>query len=1019
VTTTDHDETDVVDLGPVEEIETADALALRDHADALLPHDLPPARTTSRFRQMVDDLKNYKELKNTPYGLMPLGILSAAFFVNVLDARAFQVAGPVLATELQLNVTQIFSVFAIVNLFQIIAAIGGGYLADRGPRLPWLGFGTIFQGVFGMFSSRANGFGSLSTTRVLGGVFDGAATIPRSSLLADYYPPEARGRAFAINGMMRSVGQVSALVIVGIMITHLGFRSTFLTIGAAGVLVGIAILVFLREPVRGYMERKALGATDEVARIEEDPVSLAESWRTLFGIRTVKRLMISNAIQDLGDSATVIITALFFAQEYGLNAWELSLAYTPGFIVGIFGATIGGGIVDRYMKRNPSQVLRLTATFITIAGLGLFAYVLRPPLWVILLVNAVVSLGNSMAYPSYQVVYASTIPARMRATGTNITGLAGLPAGVFAALLGGVIFSEYGFNGVYLFGATCTLVGAVVAITAAGFFELDMRSAMAGTLADEEWRQARAEGRAKLLVCRDVVVEYSGVKVLFGVDFDVEEGEIVALLGTNGAGKSTLLRAISGTTKASSGAVVYDGRDTTAMPANEVTRRGVVFMPGGRGVFPGMTVRENLLLGAYMIDDQADAEARLEEMFELFPSLRDQQDLDAGLLSGGQQQQLSLAQAFLCNPRLLLIDELSLGLSPTVVADLLEIVRKIRDTGVTIVVVEQSVNVALSLAERAVFMEKGEVKFVGRTADLLERPDILRAVYVKGAGALTEGTPAAARRRVEELQASRAILEVEGLVKRYGGVTAVDETTFELREGEVLGLIGPNGAGKTTIFDLISGYQLPDGGTVRFEGVDITNLSPEERAVRGLVRRFQDARLFPSLTVFETLLVALEQKIEVRSSLLHAFALPQARASERRVRVRAERLLELFELGAYRDKFVKELSTGLRRIVDLACVLAAEPTVLLLDEPSSGIAQAEAESLGPLLRRVRFETGCSILIIEHDMPIISAVSDELVALERGRVITRGTPSDVLNDARVIESYLGDSDVTVKRSGALS
>jgi branched-chain amino acid transport system ATP-binding protein len=205
---------------------------------------------------------------------------------------------------------------------------------------------------------------------------------------------------------------------------------------------------------------------------------------------------------------------------------------------------------------------------------------------------------------------------------------------------------------------------------------------------------------------------------------------------------------------------------------------------------------------------------------------------------------------------------------------------------------------------------------------------------------------------------------------------------------------------------------------VTYEGVDVTDLGPEERARRRLVRRFQDARLFPSLTVFETLLVSLEQRTEVKSTLLAAVQLPAARRSERRVRVRAERLIELLELGAYRDKFVKELSTGLRRIVDLACVLAAEPRVLLLDEPSSGIAQAEAEGLAPLLRRVRFETGCSILIIEHDMPLISAVSDELVAMDLGQVILRGKPEDVLNDDRVIESYLGGSEAAVRRSGSL-
>jgi branched-chain amino acid transport system ATP-binding protein len=232
----------------------------------------------------------------------------------------------------------------------------------------------------------------------------------------------------------------------------------------------------------------------------------------------------------------------------------------------------------------------------------------------------------------------------------------------------------------------------------------------------------------------------------------------------------------------------------------------------------------------------------------------------------------------------------------------------------------------------------------------------------------------------------------------------------------VLGIIGPNGSGKTTLFEILSGFVAPDAGTIHYEGVDITGLGPEARARRKLVRRFQDARLFPTLTVFETLLVALERRLEVHSTVFHAFGFPRARAAERRLRLRAERLIDLLELGSYRDKFVKDLSTGLRRVVDLACVLATEPKLLLLDEPSSGIAQAEAESLAPLLRRVRRETGCSILIIEHDMPLISSVSDELVVLERGAVLTRGLPEAVLNDDRVIEAYLGTSEAAVRRSG---
>jgi len=463
------------------------------------------------------------------------------------------------------------------------------------------------------------------------------------------------------------------------------------------------------------------------------------------------------------------------------------------------------------------------------------------------------------------------------------------------------------------------------------------------------------------------------------------------------------------------------GVDVVRQPA--VARRGIGVVPQRNTLDRSLSVRDNLLLGNWLTDDPAEVRRAMAEVFEIFPRLRERLDEVASSLSGGEQQQLSLAQAFLMRPKLLMIDELSLGLSPTVVGQLLEIVKEINRRGVAVVVVEQSVNVALNLADRAIFMEKGEVKFNGPTADLLARPDILRAVYVKGTGALTDGAPASATRaerdrRSLELGTARPILEVSDVTKRFGGITAVDGVSFEVRENEVLGIIGPNGSGKTTLFEIISGFQTPDAGVIRYEGVDITALSADERSRRKLIRRFQDARLFPSLTVFETLLISLDQKLEVKSTALSAFSLPQSRRAERRLRVRAERLLELLELGAYRDKFTRELSTGLRRIVDLACVLAAEPRVLLLDEPSSGIAQAEAEGLAPLLRRVQFETGCTILIIEHDMPLISAVSDELLALDRGQLVIRGTPDAVLNDERVVTSYLGGSEAAINRSGTL-
>jgi len=171
------------------------------------------------------------------------------------------------------------------------------------------------------------------------------------------------------------------------------------------------------------------------------------------------------------------------------------------------------------------------------------------------------------------------------------------------------------------------------------------------------------------------------------------------------------------------------------------------------------------------------------------------------------------------------------------------------------------------------------------------------------------------------------------------------------------------------------------------------------------------------LSVYENLLFALDGQLRVRSTPLVALQLPRARQSERRIRRRAELLIDLLELGAYREKLVRELSTGLRRITDLACVLASEPKVLMLDEPSTGIAQSEAEGLAPLLRRVRSETGCSMLIIEHDMPLISAISDELLAMDQGTVLLRGLPDEVLNDERVIRSYLGTDQDIIQRSRA--
>jgi branched-chain amino acid transport system ATP-binding protein len=514
-----------------------------------------------------------------------------------------------------------------------------------------------------------------------------------------------------------------------------------------------------------------------------------------------------------------------------------------------------------------------------------------------------------------------------------------------------------------------------------------------------------------LLSLTGVDVAYGQTQVLFGVDLEVANGEILALLGTNGAGKSTVLRAVSGLTPPTRGTIRFDGTDITGSDANATSRLGIAQVPGGRGVFPSLTVGENLRVAGWPERrNKAELHTRREQCLEWFPSLQARWDVHAGDLSGGEQQMLSLSQAFVARPRLLMIDELSLGLAPTIVEDLLDIVRAIHVGGTTVVLVEQSVNVALRLADRAVFMEKGEVRFEGPTTELLERDDILRAVYLHG----TSGATPKRRRRTKPSAGRPAngstdpgtALAAVGLTKHYGGVTAVEDVSFELADGELLGIIGPNGAGKTTLFDLLTGFTPADTGHVLLRGDDVTDHPAHRRARAGLGRTFQDARLWPSLTVRECLAVACERTLTSRDAMSAVLALPTQRAGERAVWSRVDDLIGLVGLGAFADKFLSELSTGSRRMVELGCLLANGAHTLLLDEPSSGIAQREAEALGPVLLDIRAQLDASIVLIEHDMPLLTSVADRLLALDAGAVVTDGAADDVLAHPQVVAAYLG-------------
>jgi ABC-type branched-subunit amino acid transport system ATPase component/ABC-type branched-subunit amino acid transport system permease subunit len=258
-------------------------------------------------------------------------------------------------------------------------------------------------------------------------------------------------------------------------------------------------------------------------------------------------------------------------------------------------------------------------------------------------------------------------------------------------------------------------------------------------------------------------------------------------------------------------------------------------------------------------------------------------------------------------------------------------------------------------------------------------------------------------------------LVVRDVSLSFGGIRALDGVSLEVHPSEIVGLIGPNGAGKTTLINVVSGVLATSHGSVLVAGNDVTGLAPELRSGYGLGRSFQDAHLFPGLTVTEAVQLAMARahRVGVLSSMLAA---PWALAADRHSRREAVRLLESMELGPWADALTSDLSTGLRRVTDLVMQIAARPRVLLLDEPTAGVAQREAEAFGPMLRGIRDELDCSILIVEHDMPLLMGLCDRIYAMESGRTIAEGTPDEIRNDPAVIASYLGTDLAAIQRSG---
>jgi len=971
--------------------------------------------------------------------LFPLGVLFGIELLDQATQSAFNVLTPNIRDAFHLTNAGILLIVAIAGAAALACTLPIAVLADRTNRVRIALVGALVGAAFSIGLGVAQGV--VVATIMLVGVSMGQAVIfpTHNSLLADYYPVPARPRIYSAHRSGISVGAIVGVLLGAGLAAAFSWRAPFFFFAVPIVLV-VIVGLRLREPPRGRHEQLELSeqmlasergepaplddapafdvAPDSVAALEipvEAPPSLGEAWRTVWKIGVLRRIFIALPFLAAAIAGFTSLASLQYQETFHLDAVQRAYLIAPIQLFDLLGLAVGAVIATRLARRDIGLVFRmLTVASLVAAGFAVL-FALAPNVPLAFVGNAGIDASLAIVGPGVLAALSLAIPSRVRSVGFSIGALFVLPG--FLVLPGvGALGDAVGFRYGLLILVPIFAIGGLIVASAGGLIGRDVQDVWNSMRTRTQMLVDRQAGRLPLLAVRELSVGYDGVVVLADVAIEIGEGEIVALVGTNGAGKSTLLRAIGGVVEADHGAIVFDGRDITHLPPDEIARLGVAQVPGGEGIFPNLRVEDNLRVAAWQGRRRGEHDAdMIDEALSAFPTLATRRDERAANLSGGQQQMLALAMATITRPKLFLIDELSLGLSPMVVEQLLGAIESMRRAGTAILLVEQSMNIAVAVADRVYVMEGGVVRFSGTAEELAAHPELLWSVYLEKASTAM-GSPA-------DLAApngaggGRAEIEVRGLSLSFGGNNALNDVSLHADHGEIVGIIGPNGAGKTTLFDVVSGFLRPDTGRVELAGVDVTDRTASARARLGLGRSFQDSRLFSGLTVRDAVAVSLERFTDVGDPFNAMLRLPLQVRTETAVMERVGELLDLFGLDRYADNLVSELSTGSRRLVDLAGVVAHQPSVVLLDEPSSGVAQREVEAMVGLLRNVRDRLNATMLVVEHDIAFIAELADRLVAMDQGAVLTSGPPRDVLESPLVGEAFLGSDPLALTRTGA--
>ncbi|MDP8910288.1 MAG: MFS transporter, partial [Chloroflexota bacterium] len=605
--------------------------------------------------------------------------------------------------------------------------------------------GAAIWAVATLYTGFSTGALILAAVLVIDGLSTGTLATLGQPLLMDTYPPPARVRVFSYYTATNNLGNVLAPLLVALLAGVLGFtwRGVFVVFGLL-CLAALPGTLRLRDPGFGRWDTERVRATVRGGGgdLGEDDVSLGffEIMRRLFLIPTIKKLLVAFAVFGILLIPFSTFLSFYLDEDLNFGPGQRGLFFALTSISSVVALTIYGKRGEAMFRRNPGRVLDLAGLQLIVGVVLICLAVLSPYTWLTLLLFTLSTAITAVLGPALGIALLSIVPAEMRPHAGALYGIfLGGVGGIAGAVLLGGVQSRYGVAGALVSLLVPGVVGALLLRRAAPFVQRDMDRMIEEVLEDEQLKQVKAGGgHLPMLSCKGIDFSYGQLQVLFDVDFTVDDGEMVALLGTNGAGKSTLLKVISGIGLPTSGTVRYRGQDITYLDAERRTRLGITQIPGGRAVFGPLTVMENLRSYGYSLGkERKNLDRLIDECLEAFPRLGERRNSLAAQLSGGEQQMLGLSKALIMKPRVLVIDELSLGLAPIIVGQLLDMVRRINATGTSVVLVEQSVNIALNLVDHAYFMEKGEMRFDGRASDLLARDDLLRAVFLEGTEAAT------------------------------------------------------------------------------------------------------------------------------------------------------------------------------------------------------------------------------------------------------------------------------------------